>query len=77
MNGRLGTVFKILHFALKSEWRFGYNCKISYFPVKKATGRLGIRIVNDQNIVAFILLTFNLKCSWNVIEILRNSRPEN
>ena len=35
MNGRLGTVFKILHFAAKNEWPFGYNCKIFYFPVKK------------------------------------------
>ena len=34
-NGRLGTVFKILHFAVKSEWPFWYNCKILYFPVKK------------------------------------------
>ena len=35
MNGRLGTVFKILYFAVKNEWPFEYNCKILYFPVKK------------------------------------------
>ena len=35
MNERLGTVFKILHFAVKNKWPFGYNCKISYFAVKK------------------------------------------
>ena len=34
-NGRLGTVFKILHFAVKNELPFWYNCKILYFPVKK------------------------------------------
>ena len=34
-NGRLGTGFKILHFAVRNEWPFGYNCKILYFPVKK------------------------------------------
>ena len=35
INGRLRTVFKILHFAVKNEWLFRYNCKILYFPVKK------------------------------------------
>ena len=34
-NGHLGAVFKILHFAVKNERSFGYNCKILYFPVKK------------------------------------------
>ena len=34
-NGRLGTVFKIFHFAVKNEWLAGYNCKSSYFAVKK------------------------------------------
>ena len=34
-NGRVGTVFKILHFAVKSEWPFGCTCKILYFPCKK------------------------------------------
>ena len=33
-NGQVGRVFKILHFAVKNEWPFGYNCKILYFPVK-------------------------------------------
>ena len=46
-NGRLGTVFKILHFAVKNELPFWYNCKILYFPVKKTTGRLGTRIRNN------------------------------
>ena len=40
-NGRLGTVFKILHFAVKNEQPFGCNCKILYFPVKETTGRFG------------------------------------
>ena len=38
-NVRLGSTFKILYFVgfsvIKNEWPFGYNCKISYFPVKK------------------------------------------
>ena len=33
-NGRLGTVFQILYFAVKSRQPFGYNLKILYFAVK-------------------------------------------
>ena len=30
-----GCNYKVLHFAVKNELRFGYSCKISYFAFKK------------------------------------------
>ena len=34
-KGPLGTVVKILYFAVENGWPFGYNCKVSYSAIKK------------------------------------------
>ena len=45
MNGRLGTVSKVLCFVVKSGWPIWYNFKILYFSVKKTNDGLSTRIV--------------------------------
>ena len=34
-NGRLNTILNFVFRCKKNKWPFGYNCKISYFAVKK------------------------------------------